>query len=121
MKIKFPFGQPILSNSENYSIKKVLDSKILVHGPITSKFEDLFKKFTKAKEAVSVSSCTAGMHLVYFALGIGKGDEIKVPAQTHISTAHAVELTGAKAVFVDCDLKTGNILASDIEKKIKSA
>tara|TARA_B100001094_G_C18125091_1_gene769071 strand:- start:424 stop:1569 length:1146 start_codon:yes stop_codon:yes gene_type:complete len=118
MKIKFPFGQPILSNSENYSIKKVLDSKILVHGPITSKFEDLFKKFTKAKEAVSVSSCTAGMHLVYFALGIGKGDEIIVPAQTHISTAHAVELTGAKAVFVDCDLKTGNILASDIEKKI---
>lgn len=118
MKIKFPFGQPILSNSENYSIKKVLDSKILVHGPITSKFEDLFKKFTKAKEAVSVSSCTAGMHLVYFALGIGEGDEIIVPAQTHISTAHAVELTGAKAVFVDCDLKTGNILASDIEKKI---
>jgi len=118
MKIKFPFGQPILSNSENYSIKKVLDSKILVHGPITNKFEDLFKKFTKAKEAVSVSSCTAGMHLVYFALGIGKGDEIIVPAQTHISTAHAVELTGAKAVFVDCDLKTGNILASDIEKKI---
>ena len=118
MKIKFPFGKPILSNSENYSIKKVLDSKILVHGPITSKFEDLFKKFTKAKEAVSVSSCTAGMHLVYFALGIGKGDEIIVPAQTHISTAHAVELTGAKAIFVDCDLKTGNILASAIEKKI---
>ena len=118
MKIKFPFGKPILSDSENYSIKKVLDSKILVHGPITNKFEDLFKKFTKAKEAVSVSSCTAGMHLVYFALGIGKGDEIIVPAQTHISTAHAVELTGAKAVFVDCDLKTGNILASDIEKKI---
>ena len=118
MKIKFPFGQPILSNSENYSIKKVLDSKILVHGPITNKFEDLFKKFTKAKEAVSVSSCTAGMHLVYFALGIGKGDEVIVPAQTHISTAHAVELTGAKAVFVDCDLKTGNILVSAIEKKI---
>lgn len=118
MKIKFPFGKPILSNSENYSIKKVLDSKILVHGPITNKFEDLFKKFTKAKEAVSVSSCTAGMHLVYFALGIGKGDEVIVPAQTHISTAHAVELTGAKAVFVDCDLKTGNILVSAIEKKI---
>jgi perosamine synthetase len=58
------------------------------------------------------------MHLVYFALGIGKGDEVIVPAQTHISTAHAVELTGAKPVFVDCDLKTGNISASDIEKKI---
>ena len=118
MKTKFPFGKPILSNSENYSIKKVLDSNILVHGPTTNKFENLFKKFTKAKEAISVSSCTAGMHLVYFALGLGKGDEVIVPAQTHISTAHAVELTGAKPIFVDCDLKTGNILASDIEKKI---
>ena len=117
MKTKFPFGKPILSNSENYSIKKVLDSNILVHGPITNKFENLFKKFTKAKEAISVSSCTAGMHLVYFALGLGKGDEVIVPAQTHISTAHSVELTGAKPIFVDCDLKTGNILASDIEKK----
>ena len=45
MKIKFPFGKPILCNSENYSIKKVLDSNILVHGPITSKFENLFKKY----------------------------------------------------------------------------
>ena len=117
-KIKFPFGKPILNNSENKLIKKVLDSKILVHGPITAKFENLFQKFTKAKNAISVSSCTAGMHLVYFALGIGKGDEVIVPAQTHISTVHSVELTGAKPVFIDCDLSSGNVKASEIEKKI---
>jgi perosamine synthetase len=42
------------------------------------------------------------MHLIYFALGLGAGDEVIVPAQTHVATAHAVELTGAKAVFRRC-------------------
>ena len=57
------------------------------------------------------------MHLTYFSLGIKKGDEVIVPAQTHISTAHAVELTGAKPVFVDCIPETGNIDISKIEEK----
>ena len=115
--VNYPFGKPILNNLESNLVKKVLNSNILVHGQITNKFEDLFKKFTRTKNAISVSSCTAGMHLVYFALGIGKGDEVIVPAQTHISTVHAVELTGAKPVFTDCELESGNINASEIKKK----
>ena len=119
MKIKYPFGKPIfLDKRELNNIKEVLDSGILVHGRKALEFESLFKKFTASKEAVSVSSCTAGMHLVYFALGLGKGDEVIVPAQTHISTAHSVELTGAKPIFVDCDKLTGNMNILEIEKKI---
>jgi dTDP-4-amino-4,6-dideoxygalactose transaminase len=60
------------------------------------------------------------MHLVYFALGYGPGDEVIIPAQTHVATAHAVELTGAKAVFVDAELTTGNIDISAIEGAITS-
>ena len=58
------------------------------------------------------------MHLIYFTLGIGKGDEVIVPAQTHTATAHAVELTGAKPVFIDCEKKSGNIDQKEILKKI---
>ena len=77
-----------------------------------------FCKFTHAKFSTTVSSCTAGMHLFYFSMGIGKGDEVIVPAQTHTATAHAVELTGARPIFVDCDPKTGNIDLNKIENKI---
>ena len=56
------------------------------------------------------------MHLFCFALGIGIGDEVIVPAQTHTATAHAVELAGAKPIFVDCDISTGNI---DLQKSRK--
>jgi dTDP-4-amino-4,6-dideoxygalactose transaminase len=41
-----------------------------------------------------------------------------VPAQTHVATAHAVALTGATPVFVDCERSTGNIDIDAIEKKI---
>jgi len=58
------------------------------------------------------------MHLLYFTLGYGAGDEVIVPAQTHIATAHAVELTGARPVFVDAEPETGNIDISQIEAAI---
>ena len=79
---------------------------IYVHG---SKNSTTLRKFSKnllrAKFAITVSPCTAGMHLIYFSLGIGKGDEVILPAQTHTATVYAIELTGAKPVFVDCDKK----------------
>src|SRR2546423_11000629 len=96
-----PFGAPIIGDEERKAVADVLGGPILVHGPRSVQFEQAFAAWTGAPHAVSVSSCTAAMHLVYFALGFGPGDEVVVPAQTHTATAHAVELTGARAVFVD--------------------
>ncbi len=120
LKKKIPFGKPIIDKKEINLVNSVLKNNILVHGPKSIEFENKFASFTKSKYAISVSSCTAGMHLIYFSLGIGKNDEVLVPAQTHVATAHAVELAGAKAVFVDCELETGNIDINKIEKKITS-
>jgi perosamine synthetase len=118
--MKLPFGVPLIGEEERNAVSEVLAGPILVHGPKAVEFEESFKEFTKAPHAVSVSSCTAGMHLIYFTLGLGPGDEVIVPAQTHIATAHAVELTGAKPVFVDAELDTGNIDISKIETAINS-
>ena len=115
---KIPFGKPIVSNLEFKSVLKVLKSGKYVHGNKTFEFENSFKKFTKSNYATSLSSCTAGMHLFYLSIGLKKGDEVIVPAQTHVATAHAVEIVGAKPVFVDCELKSGNIDINKIEKKI---
>ena len=40
------------------------------------------------------------------------------PSQTHVATAHAVELTGARPVFVDANIHSGNIDADAIEAMI---
>ena len=115
---KIPFGRPLVDSREIKSVTRVLKSGIYAHGSISSLFEKKFCKFTNSKFSTTVSSCTAGMHLFYYSLGVGKGDEVIVPAQTHTATAHAVELTGARPVFVDCDPKTGNIDPNKIERKI---
>jgi len=119
MTIKtIPFGQPILGAEEEQAVLSVLRSGILVHGPKAGEFESAFARYTGAKYAVSVSSCTAGLHLSYFVRGIGPGDEVIVPAQTHTATAHAVELAGATPIFVDADSATGNIDIAQIEQHI---
>jgi perosamine synthetase len=116
--MRIPFGRPIIGEEERAAVRQVLEGPILVHGPVAGHFEDAFRAFTGAPNAISVSSCTAGMHLVYFALGYGPGDEVIVPAQTHVATAHAVELTGARAVFVDAEAQYGNIDIDAIEAAI---
>jgi len=108
----------LINKSEFSAVNYVLRSGKYVHGKKTDEFEKLFRKFTNSKNAITVSSCTAGMHLFYFNAGISRGDEVIVPAQTHVATAHAVELVGAKPVFVDCEMETGNIDVNKIEQKI---
>jgi dTDP-4-amino-4,6-dideoxygalactose transaminase len=113
--MRVPFGRPIIENEEKQAVASILNGPILVHGPKASEFEDKFAEFTKAPSAVSVASCTAGMHLIYFALGLKEGDEVIVPAQTHVATAHAAELTGAKAIFVDVNADyDGNVILDKI-------
>ena len=113
-----PFGAPMIGAEERAAVADVLAGPVLVHGPVAAAFEKAFAAFTGAPHAVSVSSCTAGMHLVYFCLGYGPGDEVIVPAQTHVATAHAVELTGARPIFVDAEATTGNIAIEQIEAAI---
>lgn len=113
-----PFGLPMISEEERSAVLEVLSTPILVHGPRSTSFETEFAAYTGAAHAIAVSSCTAGMHLIWFSLGIGPGDEVIVPAQTHVATAHAVELTGAKAVFVDAEARTGNMNLEAMESAI---
>ena len=42
--------------------------------------------------------CTAALHLYYLCIGLKKGDEIIMSAQTHVATAHAVEICGAACI-----------------------
>lgn len=110
MNREIHFGRPMIGDEERAAVMAVLSSPQLVHGPRAKAFEAGFAAMLGANaKATSVSSCTAGLHLAYMHLGIGAGDEVIVPAQTHVATAHAVAITGARPVFVDCRADTGNI------------
>lgn len=113
-----PFGKPIIGDEEIDAVIEVLRGSQLVHGPRARQFEKDFATFLGGGYALSVASCTAGLHLAYVYMGISEGDEVIVPAQTHVATAHAVEYTGAKPVFVDVDAETGNVDLNLVESTI---
>ena len=117
-KFNIPFGKPTIDSKEINFATKVLSQSKLVHGKVVEKFEQSFKKFVGSKYALSVGSCTAGMHLSYIALGVGKGDEVIVTSQPHVAPAHTIEFVGATPIFVDCETNTGNINIDLIEQKI---
>lgn len=114
-----PFGRPWIDQSDRSSVMEVLDGHILTHGPRCKSFEEEFASFMgETAKCVTVSSCMAALHLAYLQLGIGPGDEVLVPALTHVATIHAVEWVGAKPIFVDCDKATGNVSPEALEAAI---
>ncbi len=122
--MKINFSKNNILPKDIKKVNSVLKSGWLTHGIYTKKFEALFRNFTNSKYSTLVSNCTAGLHLACKALDIKKGDEVIVPSQTHVATAHAVEYCGAKAIFADVNLYDGNIntqsLVSKISKKTKA-
>ncbi|PCI97420.1 MAG: cell wall biogenesis protein [Alphaproteobacteria bacterium] len=117
-KKEIPFGRPWVEDEDRDAVMAVLQGHILTHGPVCHQFEDDFAAFTKGGYAVTMSSCMAALHMSTYHLGIKEGDEVLVPAQTHVATVHAVEILGATPIFVDCELETGNIDISLLEDKI---
>ena len=116
--LKINFSKNNITSSDIKKVEEVLKSGWLTHGEYTSKFEKEFRYFTGSKFSSLVSNCTAGLHLACKALGFKKGDEVIVPSQTHVATAHAVEYTGAKPIFADINLYDGNINLRSLESKI---
>jgi len=115
---RIPFGEPWLGEAEEKAVTDVLRSGWLAHGPKVKEFEQAFAAYLGVKHAVSVSSCTAALHLSLLALGIGPGDEVIVPAQTHVATAHAVLYVGARPVFADVEPRTGTISPASIRRAL---
>jgi len=117
-KRDIPFGRPWIEDEDRDAVMAVLKGHILTHGPECAAFENEFVAMMGDGFAVSTTSGMAALHLSYLNLGVGPGDEVIVPAMTHVATVHAVSLTGASPVFVDCELDSGNMDISRIEAAV---
>ncbi|MCL5030755.1 MAG: DegT/DnrJ/EryC1/StrS family aminotransferase [Bacteroidetes bacterium] len=99
-------------------INDVLDNTAYVLGKKVQAFEEAFAKTHNVKYCYGVSSGTDGNHMVLWALGIGHGDEVIIPANTFIATAWGATLCGATPVFVDCHAESYNIDPKKIAEAI---
>jgi perosamine synthetase len=87
-------------------------------GDYTGRFETAFATATGRRHAVSLPSCTSGLHLALAALGVRAGDEVILPDLTWIASSAPVTYVGADPVFVDVDPSTWCLSAEALRAAI---
>ena len=100
-KYNIPFSPPDISDGEINEVIDTLRSGWITTGPKTKELERRLSEFTNTPKTVCLNSATAALELTLRVLGIGKGDEVIVPAMTYTASCSVIYHVGAKAVIVD--------------------
>lgn len=114
------FGSPHIGDEEIAEVVETLRSGWLSTGPRTRRFEEDFRRYIGCKHAIAVNSCTAGLHLVLLAAGVGPGDLVITTPMTFAATANVIVHSGASPVFVDIDRQTLNMASDQLEDAVKA-
>jgi dTDP-4-amino-4,6-dideoxygalactose transaminase len=112
------FGAPQIAEAEIEEVVRSMRAAWLGTGPKVARFEDAFRSYKHAPNAVAVNSCTAALHLSLLTAGIGPGDEVLIPALTFCATVNVVIHVGATPVLVDVDELTMNALPATIAEHV---
>lgn len=95
------FSPPDMSDEEINEVIDTLKSGWITTGPKVKKFENLISEYIGVNKVACLNSQTACAEMALRILGIGKDDEVIVPAYTYTASAAIVCHVGAKLVLVD--------------------
>jgi perosamine synthetase len=113
-----PYARQQIDEDDIAAVAAVLRSDWLTTGPAVEFFENAVAGFVHARYAAAVSSGTAALHAAMYAIGIGPGDEVIVPAMTFAATANAVVFRGGTPIFADVDPDTLLISPESVRERI---
>jgi perosamine synthetase len=99
-------SSPDITEREVHHLTSVLATPRLSIGPYLEAFERKIAEFVGAKEAIGVSSGTAGLHLAVIAAGLGEGDEVITSPFSFVASANCLLFERARPVFVDIEPRT---------------
>lgn len=100
------------------AVRRVLYNGRYILGEEVTAFEEEFSKYVGVSHGIGVGSGTEALHLALVACGVGKGDEIITISHTAVATVAAIELAGAKPIFVDIEEDFYTLDPKTIEKVI---
>lgn len=105
--------QPKPTGTEIKALKEVIDSKWWGNGPKVQELEEKWAKFTGAKYAVALNSCTSALDIACRLIKLP--NPVKVSALTFVSSALSPLNAGYKIKFVDINEKTLCTPKADIQ------
>lgn len=85
------------------AILEVLERGDFIKGKAVADFENNLSAYLNVKNVVSCGNGTDALQIALMALGIGKGDEVILPAFSYIAVIEVVCLLGATPVLVDVE------------------
>lgn len=105
---------------ESAAVSAVVNNGWLSMGEKILEFENSFSDLLGEGALCSgVTNCTAALHLALLALGVGRDDEVIIPALTFVADANVVNITGAIPVIADCtSIADWNMSVESIDAKI---
>ncbi|HMK53195.1 MAG TPA: UDP-4-amino-4,6-dideoxy-N-acetyl-beta-L-altrosamine transaminase [Methanobacteriaceae archaeon] len=115
-----PYARQSIDDRDVEELVKVIRSDFITQGPKINEFEESLATYCGAEYAVTFNSGTSALHAAYHALGIGDGDEVITTPNTFVATSNAALYLGAKPVFTDLEMNTGNMDLSKVEMNITS-
>lgn len=113
-----PFSPPRIDEKIISEVIDTLKSGWVTTGPKTKLLEKKLAEYCGVKDVLCLNSATAGLELMLRWFGIGKGDEVIVPAYTYCATANVVIHCGATPVMVDIDENSFNIDINKLKSSI---
>lgn len=117
LELESKFGSTY-GEEEARALIDVLNKQAPTSGNACIAFEKEFAAYCGTAYARACSNGTAALFLSLLGLGVGKGDRVLTTPLTWIATAAAGATLGAEVDFVDVDLATCNIDASQIEARL---
>ena len=106
-KMNITFSPPDISEAEIAEVADALRSGWITTGPKTKLLEKKVAEWVGTPKCVCLNSQTACAETALRILGIGKGDEVIVPAYTYTASASVIAHVGATIVMADC--QTGSL------------
>ncbi len=101
-----PHSKPNILEADVEKVASVVRSLHIAQGQVTERLEQEWCRHTASTAAVCVGSGVAALRLSLLALGVGKGDEVVVPAYSCVALLNAVLAVGAQPVLADVELDT---------------
>jgi dTDP-4-amino-4,6-dideoxygalactose transaminase len=99
--MNIPFSPPDITETEIEEVIAALKSGWITTGPKTKEFERQITEYCGSEKTVCLSAATTAMEMTLRVLGIGKGDEVIVPAYTYTASCSVICHVGATPVMVD--------------------
>lgn len=96
-----PFSPPYIDEYVEAEVLDSLRSGWITTGPKVRALEEETARLAGVGKALGCNSATSALMLVLHWYGVGRGDEVIIPAYTYCATALAVMHLGATPVMVD--------------------